>query len=247
MFKIRKIKVNLKTKDTGSFVSKSKHIIKLTGFFGAISYPGCVIVIEGEALIQLPSNTLINFSLKEDLSDDFYLYLVMCDMDYDNYAFNKMKPYIDSLIHVQNGIFEHTNFLQELINRDAFRTLKKLDIKRTDSISERIHRLISKQIQHRWTAEEISKNLNMSKATLMRRISQEKTTLSDLILSARMNKAAYLLLKKKHPIKKVAHLTGFSSASYFCKKFKETYGNSPKQFVNLMDYKQKETQRECAR
>ncbi|EGR0388868.1 AraC family transcriptional regulator, partial [Vibrio parahaemolyticus] len=31
MFKIRKIKVNLKTKDTGSFVSKSKHIIKLTG------------------------------------------------------------------------------------------------------------------------------------------------------------------------------------------------------------------------
>ncbi|WP_229652592.1 AraC family transcriptional regulator [Vibrio parahaemolyticus] len=47
-------------------------------------------------------------------------------------------------------------------------------------------------------------------------------------------------------MKKVAHLTGFSSASYFCKKFKETYGNSPKQFVNLMDYKQKETQRECA-
>lgn len=108
MFKIRKIKINLNTKDTGSFVSKSKHIIKLTGFFGAISYPGCVIVIEGEALIQLPSNTLINFSLKDGLSDDFSLYLVMCDMDYDSYTFKKMKPYIDSLIHVQNSIFEHT-------------------------------------------------------------------------------------------------------------------------------------------
>lgn len=244
MFKIRKIKINSKIKDTGSFVSKSKHIIKFTGFFGAISYPGCVIVIEGEALIQLPSNTLINFSLKKELSDE--LYLVMCDMDYDSYTFEKMKPYIDSLINLQNGIFEHTDFLRELINRDAFRTLKRFDLKKNDSISERVHRLISKQIQHRWTAEEISKNLNMSKATLMRRISQEKTTLSDLILSERMNKAAYLLLKKKHPIKKVAHLTGFSSASYFCKKFKETYGNSPKQFVNLMDYKQKETPRERA-
>ncbi|CAH7100820.1 AraC family transcriptional regulator [Vibrio chagasii] len=246
MFKIRKIKVDLTTKDTGSFVSKSKHIIKLTGFFGAISYPGCVTVIEGEALMQLPSNALINFSLKEELSDDFSLYVVMCDMEYDSYTFKKMRPYIDSLIHVQDGVFNHTDFLYKLINRDAIRYLKKFDLRRSDSISERVHRLISKKIQYRWTAEEISKNLNMSKATLMRRISQENTTLSDLILSARMNKAAYLLLKKNHPIKKVAHLTGFSSASYFCKKFKETYGNSPKQFVNLMDYKQKETYREHA-
>ena len=69
MFKIRKIKINSKIKDTGSFVSKSKHIIKFTGFFGAISYPGCVIVIEGEALIQLPSNTLINFSFKKEICD----------------------------------------------------------------------------------------------------------------------------------------------------------------------------------
>ncbi|MGY5749339.1 helix-turn-helix transcriptional regulator [Vibrio antiquarius] len=163
-------------------------------------------------------------------------------MDYDNYTFKKMIPYIDSLIQIQNGVLNNTDFLYELINRDAIRTLKKFDLRRADSISCHVYRLISKKIQYRWTAEEISRNLNMSKATLMRRISQEKTTLSDLILSARMDKATYLLLKKNHPIKKVAHLTGFSSTSYFCKKFKETYGRTPKKFVNLMYYKKKETE-----
>ncbi|WKY60425.1 helix-turn-helix transcriptional regulator [Vibrio sp. SNU_ST1] len=236
MFNIKRIHIDLKQKKSGHFLSNSKHIIKLSGFFGAISYPGNVIVIDGEALLNLPKNVLINFSIKHVLTESFSLHLVRCHIDYDDYIYEKMLPYIESLFQIKKENLTYTRFLSNLINRDAQRNFKSNNTGKKTSLSKYIYILISKNIQHSWTVEEVCKQVYLSRAALTRKLSREKTTLSDIILSARMDKAACFLLQKKYTVKQVAYLTGFSSSSYFCKKFKHTYGRSPREFVNTMSY-----------
>ncbi|WP_135441795.1 helix-turn-helix transcriptional regulator [Vibrio tasmaniensis] len=234
MFNIKRIFIDSKQEKTGHFISKSKHIIKISGFYGAISYPGSLIVIDGEALLNLPKNVLINFSIKHELTDNFSLHLVRCSVDYDDYIYKEMLPYIDLLFEIKRKSINHSRFLSNLVNRDAQRYFKKYDSEKKISLSKYIYILVSKKIQHRWTVEDVCKQVYLSRAALTRKLSREKTTLSDIIYSARMDKAACLLLRKKYTVKQVAHLTGFSSSSYFCKKFKHTYGRPPKDFVNTM-------------
>ena len=52
------------------------------------------------------------------------------------------------------------------------------------------------------------------------------------IRTVRLKKAAILLSEKQHSISEVAYKTGFSSANYFSKLFKEQFGLSPSEFVN---------------
>ncbi len=234
MIKIRKLQININKKETGSFISRSKHIIKLSGFYGAISYPGNVIEVDGEALLKIPENVMVNFSTKKNLTNSFSIYLVKIRENCDANLYNQISSHISSMLSIIENKVKDTKLLIKLINEDANRIYKKSKREEANTLSNKIYDLISKNPKNRWTVEEICNHLYLSKATLVRRIQQENTTLSDLILSARMNRAVFFMLNKNYSVKQVAYLTGFSSASYFCKKFKDTYGSSPRRFITLM-------------
>ncbi|WP_116870972.1 AraC family transcriptional regulator [Vibrio splendidus] len=234
MIKIRKLQSNINQMKTGRFVSRSRHIIKIYGFYGAISYPGNVVLVEGEKILNIPENTIVNFSTKKDLSDNFSIYLIKTKVICDVNLYNQISPHIISMLSIIENSVEDADFLFRLINKDAERVYKKSKREEDNYLSNKVYDLISKNPQNHWTVNEICRHLYLSKATLVRRVQQENTTLSELILSARMHRAVCLMFNKSYSIKQVAYLTGFSSTSYFCKKFKDTYGSSPKQFMTLM-------------
>lgn len=55
-------------------------------------------------------------------------------------------------------------------------------------------------------------------------------TYKELLLSKRLQQAAYLLSKSSLPVTDIIELVGYDNSSYFYRKFKERYGVSPKEY-----------------
>ena len=81
----------------------------------------------------------------------------------------------------------------------------------------------------KWLAEE----LNMSQATLYRRIKQlTDFSLVELIRGVRLKRAAELLRTKKYSVQDVAEMVGYNDVPTFRKHFVDFYGTTPSTFNN---------------
>ena len=80
----------------------------------------------------------------------------------------------------------------------------------------------------------LASEVGLSRVHVHRKMKQ-LTNLStrDFIRNIRLRQAAVLLQEKKLGISDVAYATGFSTLSYFSTQFKETYGVSPKEYLQL--------------
>ncbi|WP_018109793.1 helix-turn-helix domain-containing protein [Bacteroides propionicifaciens] len=77
---------------------------------------------------------------------------------------------------------------------------------------------------------DVAKELSLSRVQLYRKVkSLSNYSPNELIRIIRLKKASYLL-STNIPIAEVAYQTGFSSASYFTKCFKEFYGLNPSEY-----------------
>jgi signal transduction histidine kinase/DNA-binding response OmpR family regulator/ABC-type xylose transport system substrate-binding protein len=82
-----------------------------------------------------------------------------------------------------------------------------------------------------FSVDDISKELNLSKIQLHRKIkSLMDTNINEYILNMRMQKAKFYLQHEELSIAETAYKTGFSTASYFSTVFKNKTGLSPKAF-----------------
>ncbi|MCD3114176.1 helix-turn-helix domain-containing protein, partial [Salmonella enterica subsp. enterica serovar Enteritidis] len=72
----------------------------------------------------------------------------------------------------------------------------------------------------------------------------ENTNFYRILLDARMQKAARLVLDSDTHINKVSYAVGMSSVSYFIKLFSDYYGLTPKQFH--LKYKHRNTGEKAA-
>lgn len=105
-----------------------------------------------------------------------------------------------------------------------------LPIRRPDSdarISLKVRSLIARQLDHDWTATAIADALALSEATLRRRLAEESTTFSELLVDARMAAALTLLQATTHPVSDIALSVGYESASRFAVRFRQRFGFSP--------------------
>jgi transcriptional regulator GlxA family with amidase domain len=55
----------------------------------------------------------------------------------------------------------------------------------------------------------------------------------EFIRTVRLKQALKLMETKQHTLSEVAYLTGFNSASYFTRSFKEEYGKAPSEYLGL--------------
>jgi AraC-like DNA-binding protein len=79
--------------------------------------------------------------------------------------------------------------------------------------------------------DELAKAMNMSRATLYRKVkSISELTPNDFIRLIRLKKAAELLLQKEYRVNEIAFIVGFNSVSYFSKCFQKQFGLLPKDF-----------------
>ncbi|EFG1059344.1 helix-turn-helix domain-containing protein, partial [Escherichia coli] len=69
---------------------------------------------------------------------------------------------------------------------------------------------------------------------LKKKLQEELTTFSELLLKERMQYAVQLLSAGESRISRVAELCGYASASYFISVFRRYYGITPNQWLPVM-------------
>ena len=96
--------------------------------------------------------------------------------------------------------------------------------------SDRVRALLDSDLSRKWRLSCVSEALSMSEISVRKKLEAEKTSFYQILLDARMQKSARLILDENHHINKVSTMVGMSSSSYFIKTFSSYYGMTPKQF-----------------
>lgn len=96
--------------------------------------------------------------------------------------------------------------------------------------SDRVKAVIESDLSRKWRLSSVSEALSLSEIAVRKKLEAENTSFYQILLDARMQKAAKLILDESQHINKVAVRTGMSSTSYFIKTFSTYYGVTPKQF-----------------
>lgn len=102
-----------------------------------------------------------------------------------------------------------------------------------NSTSGKVSALIHTDIATRWTLDDVASVLCMSASLLKKKLKEEGTTFSYIIMNTRMQVARNLLMFKNHSIAQLAEKCGFSNSSYFIRVFREYFGMSPNQYINF--------------
>lgn len=120
--------------------------------------------------------------------------------------------------------FIKNNTLPNVISNSSEATLK-----------EKVHNIISNNLNKKWTLSNMAKYLCMSPSSLKRKLQQENTTFSETCLYARMNSAAKLLREKKLSVQRVSQMCGYDNYSYFITVFKKNFNLTPKKYMSLFN------------
>ncbi len=78
-----------------------------------------------------------------------------------------------------------------------------------------------------WSAADVARALNISEATLRRRLAAEGTCFRDLAADVRLGYGLHLLQTTRQPIIEVAAACGYDSPSRFAARFRARFGMSP--------------------
>ena len=101
--------------------------------------------------------------------------------------------------------------------------------RRQDTFTKRVNEIIAANMKdERFGVSELAGKMNMSRSNLHRRIkSGTGISVSQFIRNARLNKALELLKYESLSAAEAAYMTGFSSATYFSKCFRDYFGYPP--------------------
>jgi AraC-like DNA-binding protein len=215
--------------------SNRYHIISIEGAAGYLSYPGCVVKIPTNGCILIPKNSLIHCALRPVNQRNFSVRvfrLVGVRRD----IFLKLNfETISALTEVKDTGLISKPVIMDALYEKIGRSLSNESRVSDTSFSGKVFSVIRKDLSRKWELEDVCGVLYLSKTTLYRRLKEENTSLSELLSTARMSKAAHLLRNSRYSISVISDKSGFNSVSYFCKKFKESYGVTPKVYRSSSD------------
>ena len=95
------------------------------------------------------------------------------------------------------------------------------------SLGARIRLLVAAAPDREWTSADFEEALNVSGATLRRRLAEENTSLRLLLRDARLHHGLVLLQTSRRPLKSVAHACGYRSVPSFTRNFVARFGIEP--------------------
>lgn len=82
--------------------------------------------------------------------------------------------------------------------------------------------------------DSIAELFNLSRVQVYRKIKAlTGKTAVEFIRTIRLKQALKLMETKQHTLSEIAYLTGFNSASYFTRSFKEEYGKAPSEYLGM--------------
>jgi non-specific serine/threonine protein kinase len=107
--------------------------------------------------------------------------------------------------------------------------------RRDESFIKRVNEVIAANMKdERFGVSDLAGKMNMSRNTLHRKIkSATGQSVSQFIRNARLDKALELLKNESLSVSEAAYITGFGSATYFSKCFREYFGYPPVEVTKL--------------
>ncbi len=91
----------------------------------------------------------------------------------------------------------------------------------------KVRRLIGQDLSREWNAATVASAFAMSEATLRRKLAEEGTTMSALLVDARMSFALQLLQSTTQPVVQIALSVGYQTPSQFAVRFRDRFGFPP--------------------
>lgn len=95
------------------------------------------------------------------------------------------------------------------------------------TLEARIRRIVGQDPARDWAAADIAGSFAMSEATMRRKLAAEDTTLSTLLVDARMSLALQLLQSTTQPVSQIALSVGYQTPSQFTARFRQRFGFAP--------------------
>ena len=95
------------------------------------------------------------------------------------------------------------------------------------TVSIKARALLAGRLDTDWKADRVAKAMAMSEATLRRRLAEEDTSLTELLVEMRMSTALTLLQATAQPVSDIALAVGYQSPSRFAIRFRQRFGFAP--------------------
>lgn len=95
------------------------------------------------------------------------------------------------------------------------------------TLTTKIRRHIGQDLAREWSAPSVASAFAMSEATLRRKLADEATTLTEILVDARMSFALKLLQSTSLPVNHVALHVGYQTPSQFAVRFRHRFGFAP--------------------
>lgn len=96
-----------------------------------------------------------------------------------------------------------------------------------ERFAPRVRRLLAADPAASWRGPQLAASLALSEASLRRRLADEGTSLTEILLDVRMSNALTLLQSTPWPITRVAGEVGYQSPSQFAIRFRQRFGLAP--------------------
>lgn len=103
----------------------------------------------------------------------------------------------------------------------------RLEQSRTPTMAVKVRRLIASDLANDWSAHAVASAFAISEATLRRRLAEESTTFSALLIDARMTLALQLLQSSPQTVMQIALCVGYQTPSQFAVRFRDRFGFPP--------------------
>lgn len=101
------------------------------------------------------------------------------------------------------------------------------------AIATTVQALVAARPHLPWAAADAARALEVSEATLRRRLAAEGTCFRDLAAEARLGHGLHLLQTTRQPIIEVAAACGYDSPSRFAARFRDRFGMSPSELRGI--------------
>lgn len=103
----------------------------------------------------------------------------------------------------------------------------RFELPQAVTLTVKVRRLIGADLAREWSAPAVAAAFAMSEATLRRKLADEATTLTEILVDARMSLALSLLQSTALPVTQVALDVGYQTSSQFAARFRHRFGFPP--------------------
>ncbi|OLQ81648.1 hypothetical protein BIT28_04505 [Photobacterium proteolyticum] len=242
------------------FYAIEHRIVRLKNVTGHVSFLGKTFSINDGSCIYVPSYTKVHTDIyaKNDLPIELEIIIIekehlaniisridiselnnegtcSCNQYFLDGA--KVISIIKSIFEVTNSCLTYKDVIIEGLTFSLIHSIvefSSLSIFKTAFLSDRfvdkVEEIVSKDIRLKWKLNEVAARLNMSTATLQRKMRSENVEFSHLIQQIRLKRARIYLMSTCLNISQISEKCGFESAAYFSSVFKKTHDVSPSHY-----------------